>query len=274
MLDMLCVFCMLKIKITLILFYLGCCNSMPVDPIRSGRRLLQTPVSFDPAYVNNFGLCGKLYTALYGNGGSSEKADYDSSGLVNGGYGTYGSNDNTWFSTNRVSGTHWARVYSGRQRWNGGVILGYSNPESMKNFEIWIGDDANFPGANTLCYKSTVNIPSGNNFVYTENFGCDLSGSYIFVVRRNMVNEFLEIGELGMYKASSYYGQIVSGGTCVCPIGSGVINGACTPCPIGNFSAIDACENCPSGSTTTKTGSLLSDCSCKYFVIAAADIGK
>jgi hypothetical protein len=206
--------------------------------------------SFDPVFVNDLGLCGN-FLRVSASSSSGNRNGYDVGGLTNTNYNGAGS---TW-SSPQVSGTAWARVAaSTRQRWSGGVVLAHAAPYQIRNFEVWIGDDANFPGGNTLCYASTSNISTLTNILRIEKFSCDLTGLYVYFVRNNMVNEYFQIDEVAMYKAS-FYGQIISNGMCVCPVAKAIIGGVCTSCPKGKFSLNEICFDCPDKSTTMFNGS-------------------
>ena len=238
-------------------------NSRSPGSAMVSRKLLQ---SLPPncAIINN--LCGcNIYTgpptALGLSGGSLVLND-----IFGGMYGPHppdAANDGD-LSTLFLSGSfdsHWLQFSeSSGSKLIGGVAIDNFSPSRLANFQIFVGNDNNFPGTNALCYAS----PSSS--VSYESFACSapLQGSYYYIARQNIPGQgYLEVTEIYFYSSSGVAYQSVSadGNSCLCPPGTTVVGGACTCsiagtvlsngvciCQTGSYNSGSSCTICPANS--------------------------
>ena len=157
---------------------------------------------------------------------------------------------NMWYSA-ATTGPAWASLSCPNTFFLGGFLEAKYTPAKLAGFQIWVGSDPNFPGTNTRCYQSTATA-SGMHVYYSEFFNCSRQGSYIYVVKPNLVGDSLEIGEGQFYEPSTISGQVIINNICSCPIsGQVVINQSCA-CPLYSNLANNTCS-CPANSILNNT---------------------
>jgi len=92
-----------------------------------------------------------------------------------------------YWQSNSISAPAWLRLdLSIVRHVAGGYVYNWLNPAHLSGFEIWIGDDTNFPGTNRRCYLS-----SGAGTNYYESFYCGGKGRYLFFARSVPNRQFL-----------------------------------------------------------------------------------
>ena len=157
----------------------------------------------------------------------------------------------------------WFRIDFESTRWiTGGTVYAYTGGTGyegrLDGFQIWIGNDVNFPGTNRLLYYSkTV-------FVVTESFNVNAYGRYLYIAKNK--TEIFMLAEVNVFGDRRTCAICPSGKVCAtsnaaipCSLGSYCPRGSIVekPCPLGSYctnsSVIVACQlgsYCPSGSTS------------------------
>jgi hypothetical protein len=161
--------------------------------------------------------------------------------------------------------TQWVKLDLGVSKTVVGVVTWtWTNRARNRKYEIWVGDDPNFPGTNTMCYKSPSSNPS------YERPTCGEFGRYVYYARTDpSIVDYFELGEWWVYtnevelrpKMCKNGTFNVGNGTCQsCDAGTfasapnSTTCSACAPGTFANQSKASSCTLCSAGTFLNETG--------------------